>query len=122
MLYALYHVGYGMGIEEMWFLFGLGVVYAVAFRLTSNILVLWPLLTPIGAFFNNLDAGDIELPWASIFGFADVGALMILALWLGRRRLRKSSDQRSARPGADIAPSDEEHEGGLLRRRQVTNR
>ena len=42
-LYALYHVGYGMGSEEMLFLFGLGVVYAIAYRLVSNIIVLWPL-------------------------------------------------------------------------------
>lgn len=76
-------------MEEMWFLFGLGVVYAVAFRLTSNILVLWPLLTPLGAFFNNLQAGDIPLPWTSILGFVDVGVLMGLAVWLAYRRIRK---------------------------------
>src|SRR5512132_268457 len=49
LLYALYHVGYGMGLGELSFLFALGVVYAVAYRLTSNILVLWPLLTPWAA-------------------------------------------------------------------------
>jgi membrane protease YdiL (CAAX protease family) len=71
-LYALYHVGYGMGAGELVFLFGLGVVYAVAYRLTENILVLWPLLTPLGAWFNNMEAGDIQLPLASIAGFVDV--------------------------------------------------
>lgn len=88
-LYSLYHVGYGMGADEMWFLFGLGVVYAVVFRLTANILILWPLLTPLGAFFNNLEAGDIELPWASIAGFGDVAAAMALVIWLAHRHLRK---------------------------------
>jgi uncharacterized protein len=92
LLYSLYHVGYGMAFEEMWFLLGLGVVYAIAFRLTRNILVLWPLLTPVGAFFNNVTAGDIELPWASIAGFADVGVLMGLAVWLAQRRIRKRSE------------------------------
>jgi membrane protease YdiL (CAAX protease family) len=53
-LYALYHVGYGMGGHEMVFLFGLGVVYAVAYASAQNILVLWPLLIPMGTFFNNL--------------------------------------------------------------------
>jgi membrane protease YdiL (CAAX protease family) len=48
-LYALYHLGYGMGLADMGFLFALGVVYAVVYRLTSNILVLWPLLTPWAA-------------------------------------------------------------------------
>ena len=90
-LYAVYHVGYGMALDEMWFLLGLGVLYAVVYRLTTNILILWPLLTPLGAFFNNLDSGDIELPWASLLGFADVAMLMLAALWLARRRIRRNA-------------------------------
>jgi hypothetical protein len=84
-LYSLYHVGYGMGADEMAFLFGLGVVYAVAYRIAGNLVVLWPLLTPLGAFFNNLEAGDIELPWASIAGFADVAIVMVVVVLVGRR-------------------------------------
>ena len=92
-LYALYHVGYGMRADEMLFLFGLGVVYAISYRLTQNVLVLWPLLTPLGSFFAQLEAGDLagELPWASIAGFADVLGLMALALWLAFRRERRFS-------------------------------
>ena len=30
-LYGLYHVGYGMGTREMVFLFGLGLVYGIAY-------------------------------------------------------------------------------------------
>jgi uncharacterized protein len=90
-LYSLYHVGYGMGADEMLFLFGLGVMYAIAYRLTENILVLWPLLTPIGAFFNNLEGGDIVLPWAAILGFADVLGLMAAAVWLAARRERRAT-------------------------------
>ncbi len=89
LLYALYHVGYGMGLTEMWFLFGLGVVYAIAYRITSNILLLWPLLTPLGAFFNNLQGGDIQLPWASILGFADVAGVMVVTIWLAARHVRR---------------------------------
>ena len=96
LLYAGYHVGYGMPLSEMWFLLGLGVVYAVVYRLTRNILILWPLLTPIGAFYNNLQAGDIVLPWEAILGFADVAALIALAVWLARRRIRRS--QHAAAP------------------------
>lgn len=91
-LYSVYHVGYGMGLDEIWFLLGLGIVYAIAFRLAGNILVLWPLLTPLGSFYNNLEAGDIELPWASIAGFADVLAVMGVILWLAHRRSVKSRD------------------------------
>lgn len=90
-LYGAYHVGYGMGVSELWFLLALGVVYAVAYRLTSNVLILWPLLTPMGAFFNNLSNGDIDLPWASLLGFADVALLMALAIWLAHRRERKQA-------------------------------
>jgi uncharacterized protein len=84
-LYALYHVGYGMGTAEMVFLFALGIVYAIAYRITENVLVLWPLLTPIGSLFNNLEAGDIVLPWASIAGFANVLAAMAVVVWLAAR-------------------------------------
>jgi uncharacterized protein len=90
-LYALYHVGYGMPSSEMAFLFGLGVVYAIAYRLVDNIFVLWPLLTPIGAFFNNLEGGDIALPWASIAGFGNVLAVMAVVIWLASRHQRRTS-------------------------------
>jgi membrane protease YdiL (CAAX protease family) len=90
-LYALYHVGYGMGGSEMVFLFGLGVVYAVAYRLVENILVLWPLLTPLGSFFDQLQGGGLagKLPWLSIAGFGDVLAAMAIFIWLAYRRQRK---------------------------------
>jgi hypothetical protein len=90
-LYALYHVGFGMGAEEMAFLFGLGLVYAVAYRIGNNVLMLWPLLTPMGSFFAQLESGDLtgELPWASIAGFADVIGLMAVVIWLAHRRERR---------------------------------
>ena len=87
--YGAYHVGYGMGVSEMLFLTGLGVVYATAFALTHSVVVLWPLLTPLGSLFAQLEGGDIELPWASIAGFADVLVLMMIVLWLARRRIRQ---------------------------------
>ncbi|HET9020341.1 MAG TPA: CPBP family glutamic-type intramembrane protease [Ornithinibacter sp.] len=89
-LYAVYHVGYGMGAADMWFLLGLGVLYAVIYRLTTNILIVWPLLTPVGAFFNNLEGGEIDLPWASLMGFADVALVMAGVGWLAHRHERKA--------------------------------
>ena len=89
-LYAVYHVGYGMGAADLWFLFGLGVLYAVIYRLTTNILIVWPLLTPVGAFFNNLEGGEIDLPWASLMGFADVALVMAAVVWLAHRHERKA--------------------------------
>jgi membrane protease YdiL (CAAX protease family) len=90
-LYALYHVGYGMDADEMVFLFGLGVVYAIAYRLTENVLVLWPLLIPMGSFYAQLDSGDLvgELPWASIAGFGDVLVVMALVVWFAHRSERR---------------------------------
>jgi len=86
-LYALYHVGYGMGLADMVFLFGLGVVYTIAYRITANLLAIWPLLTPLGGFFNQLKSGDLagQLPWISILGFADILAVMVIAIWLTAR-------------------------------------
>jgi membrane protease YdiL (CAAX protease family) len=89
-LYALYHVGYGMGPSEMVFLFGLGIVYAIAYATVRNILVLWPLLIPMGTFFNNLASG-FELPWAAILGFVDVLAVMFTVVWLAHRREKRAA-------------------------------
>ncbi|HKY49878.1 MAG TPA: hypothetical protein VJP45_01345, partial [Candidatus Limnocylindria bacterium] len=84
-LYGLYHVGYGMGLEEVGFLAGLGITYALAFRTAGSILVLWPLLTPLGSLFTQLRAADLVLPMEAILGFADVFALMVGAIWLAAR-------------------------------------
>jgi uncharacterized protein len=105
-LYALYHVGYGMGWQEMVFLFGLGLVYGIAYACVPNILVLWPLLIPMGSFFNNLESGGFDLPWASILGFLDVLAVMIVAIALAHRRERRS-------PAAQ-APSTKTHAADAL--------
>jgi membrane protease YdiL (CAAX protease family) len=92
-LYALYHVGYGMGAREMVFLFALGLVYGIAYACVKNVLVLWPLLIPLGSFYNNLQSSEIELPWAAIAGFVDVIALMFAAIWLAHRRERRTVSQ-----------------------------
>jgi membrane protease YdiL (CAAX protease family) len=102
-LYALYHVGYGMDAHQMVFLFGLGVVYAIAYRLTENVLVLWPLLIPMGSLYAQLDSGDLvgELPLASIAGFGDVLVVMAIVVWLAHRseRRRRIPRLRPARAG-----------------------
>jgi membrane protease YdiL (CAAX protease family) len=102
-LYALYHVGYGMGAREMVFLFALGLVYGIAYACVKNVLVLWPLLIPMGSFYNNLQSGGIELPWASIAGFVDVVAIMLAAIWLAHRRERRAITQTLAKPPAPAA-------------------
>lgn len=44
-------------MDEMGFLFGLGVVYSIAYRLIENVLVRWSLLIPMGCFYAQLDSG-----------------------------------------------------------------
>ena len=88
-LYGVYHVGYGIGRQRATLPHRSRRRLRGRLRRSAHLLVLWPLLTPLGSFCANLDAGDIELPWASIAGFVDVFALMVLAGWLAARHQRK---------------------------------
>lgn len=90
LLYGAYHVGYGMGFDEILFLSGLGIIYALAYATTENVLVMWPLLTPVGSLFAQFEGGDLvgRLPWAALLGWADVAALMIVLLLIARRHAR----------------------------------
>ena len=103
-LYALYHVGYGMGMREMAFLFGLGLVYGIAYACVNNVLVLWPVLIPIGSFYNNLQSGGIRLPWAAIAGFVDVMGIMFAAIWIAHRRERRAVKSTAAETSNTAAP------------------
>ena len=44
----------------------------------------------MGSFYNNLEGGEITMPWAAILGFIDVLALMATAIWLASRHERKT--------------------------------
>jgi hypothetical protein len=55
------------------------------------VFVLWPLLTPLGSLFNQLAAATFTLPMESIFGFADIFAVMAALIWLARRHERRTS-------------------------------
>ena len=74
--YSLYHVGYGMNMDEMLFLFGLGLTFGAFFRLTKNIFVLWPFYTPMGSIYTNLNEG-LSLPFEATYGFVITIALMV---------------------------------------------
>ncbi len=77
--YSLYHIGYGMAAGEMITLFVIGIVYSAIFRITCNIFILYPLLTPSGALFTIIQDG-LKIPFEATYGFADVIVLIIIGL------------------------------------------
>ena len=85
------------GLTALVFLFGLGLVSGIAYACVNNVLVLWQVLIPIGSFYNNLQSGNIDLPWAAIAGFVDVMAVMFAAVWLGHRHELRAVSQPQAK-------------------------
>jgi membrane protease YdiL (CAAX protease family) len=87
-LYAAYHVGYGMPTSEMVFLFFIGILYAVAFRLTRSVLILWPVFQPMGQLIT-LIKDQLALPFLAALGFIEALILMVVLVWLADRYYRK---------------------------------
>lgn len=87
-LYAAYHIGYAMPLDEMIFLFFIGVMYAVAFRLTKNVFILWPIFQPLGQLVTLIKDG-LELPLLASLGFIEVLIGMLVLVWLAGRYARK---------------------------------
>ena len=88
LLYAAYHLGYGMPLEEMVFLFFIGVMFACVFRLTKNIFILWPLFQPMGQLVTLVKDG-LDLPLLASLGFIEALAAMLVMVWLAARYARK---------------------------------
>jgi membrane protease YdiL (CAAX protease family) len=88
LLYAAYHIGYAMPLEEIAFLFLVGVLYAVTFRLTRNVFILWPVLQPMGQLVTLLRDG-LDLPLLASVGFLEVLVVMLVLVWLANRTYRK---------------------------------
>ena len=80
-LYALYHIGYGMPTSEMIFLFFIGLMFAVVFLITRNILILWPFFQPMGQLIT-LVKDQLSLPLVAALGFIEVLAVMLALVWL----------------------------------------
>jgi membrane protease YdiL (CAAX protease family) len=87
-LYAIYHVGYGMPRSEILFLFWIGVLYAVSFRLTGSIFILWPLYQPLGQLVT-LVKDKLQLPLLASLGFIEALALMLVLVWLANKVYKK---------------------------------
>ena len=94
-LYAAYHIGYGMPLSEMTFLFFIGIMFAVVFRLTRNVFILWPVFQPMGQLIT-LISDKLRLPVLASLGFVEVLILMIVLVWLASRYQRKHHKQENA--------------------------
>lgn len=95
LLYAAYHIGYGMPTHEMIFLFFIGLMFAVIFRLTKNILILWPIFQPMGQLVT-LIKDRLTLPPLAALGFIEVLIAMLVLVWLANRYHKKHHLQKTA--------------------------
>jgi membrane protease YdiL (CAAX protease family) len=97
LLYAAYHIGYAMPVDEMVLLFFIGVMFAAAFRLTKSIFILWPLFQPMGQLVT-LIKDELTLPLISTLGFVEVLIAMGVLIWLaGRYRRRHHKEMVDAK-------------------------
>lgn len=87
-LYAIYHVGYGMPLEEIVFLFFIGILFAAVFRLTRSIFILWPVFQPMGQLVT-LVQDELQLPLIATLGFFEVFLVMVVLVWLANRYHRR---------------------------------
>jgi membrane protease YdiL (CAAX protease family) len=94
-LYAAYHIGYGMPTSEMIFLFFIGVMFAVVFRLTKNVFILWPVFQPMGQLVT-LVKDKLTLPLLASLGFFEVLIVMLVLVWLAGRYQKKHTRQKNA--------------------------
>jgi uncharacterized protein len=88
LLYALYHIGYAMPIDEIIFLFFIGIMFAVVFRLTKSIFILWPVWQPMGQTMTLIKEG-LTLPLISSLGFIECLIVMVGLVWIFGRLYRK---------------------------------
>ena len=78
----------------IWFLFFIGLLFAVVFRITANLFILWPLFQPMGQLIT-LIKDNLQLPLASAIGFLEVLAVMIVVVIAANRIHRKRAGART---------------------------
>jgi len=88
LVYAFYHIGYGMQLSEMIFLFFIGLMFAIVFRITKSVLILWPLFQPGGQLITLL-SDKLSLPFMAFLGFLEALALMLFLVWLANKYYNK---------------------------------
>jgi uncharacterized protein len=84
LLYAAYHVCYAMSVDEMIFLFFIGIMFAVVFLITKSVLVLWPAFQPLGQLVTLIE-DELTLPFIATLGFLEVLFVMLVLVVLAHR-------------------------------------
>lgn len=107
LVYALYHIGYGMPMSEMVFLFFIGIMFAVAFRLTRSIFILYPLFQPLGQ-LKTLITDQLSLPLIASLGFIEALIGMGVLIWLAARYQKKHQINEAVQ--ADVLTSQQADE------------
>jgi hypothetical protein len=72
----------------MIFLFFIGIMFAVSFRLTKNIFILYPIFQPMGQLVT-LVKDRLKLPLLASLGFIEVLIVMLVLVWLAGRYQKK---------------------------------
>jgi uncharacterized protein len=88
LLYSIYHIGYGMALDEMVFLFFIGIMFAVVFKLTGSIFILWPVFQPMGQLVT-LSKEGLDLPLIASVGFIEALTVMVAFVWLAQKYFRR---------------------------------
>jgi membrane protease YdiL (CAAX protease family) len=100
-LYAVYHIGYAMPVSDIFFLFFIGLMFAIVFRLTKNIFILWPIFQPMGQLIT-LIPENLPLPAIAALGFFEVLIGMLVLVWLANRYYRKQQALKQAQPAFSV--------------------
>lgn len=101
LLYAVYHIGYGMPASEITFLFFIGLMFAVVFRITSSILILWPFFQPLGQLITLL-SDKLVLPPVAALGFIEAFAAMLALIWLANKYLKSYQRKNPVKTAASL--------------------
>lgn len=87
-MYSLYHIGYPgwATVQNILSLFLVGMVYAVVFRTTSEILNQWPIFIPAGALLDIYVKHGTIVQWPEAYGCLAIGlAYLVLFVYVFRR-------------------------------------
>jgi membrane protease YdiL (CAAX protease family) len=89
--FALYHIGFGFSLASVLGQFTGVLIYAIAFRMATNLIVVWPLLWGASSARVCIERGVCALSWTSVvFTFLLLVVEVIFMALMARRQRRAS--------------------------------